>query len=192
MRRFATPVIIIVILIFVGIGGFWLGKAGIFYLSRENLRLTKLNQELKHRIGGEEVVLFFVKSNSTKFLLKPVLYKVKGKEDKHLQALNALFAGPPVGSNLSPVFPKETKVLNLEIKEGVATVNLNKDATRLNVGSSGELLAVAAIVNTLTKFPDVFQVKILIDGKEVESLAGHVDLTEPLLYSDQVVDPELF
>jgi hypothetical protein len=31
-----------------------------------------------------------------------------------------------------------------------------------------------------TSLPDVTAVQILIDGKEVDSLAGHIDLREPI------------
>ena len=48
-------------------------------------------------------------------------------------------------------------------------------------GSLDEALAVFAIVNAVTSnLPDVSAVQILVDGKEVDSLAGHIDLREPI------------
>jgi hypothetical protein len=48
-------------------------------------------------------------------------------------------------------------------------------------GSLDEALAVYAIVNAVTaNLPDVTGVQILIDGSEVDSLAGHLDLRFPL------------
>lgn len=48
-------------------------------------------------------------------------------------------------------------------------------------GSQSELLTVYAIVNALTvNLPAIASVQILIDGREVDSLAGHVDLRRPL------------
>ena len=48
-------------------------------------------------------------------------------------------------------------------------------------GSLDEALAVYAIVNAITmNMPDVTGVQILIEGKEVDTLAGHVDLRFPL------------
>ena len=191
MRRSTTPVLIL-ILILVGIGGFFIGHTGLFYLGRANTRITKVNPELNQKIDAAQVVLFFLKSAPANSCLKPVLYKVANSGDPHVQALEALFAGPSKLSKLLPIFPKETKVLGFSLKNGIAYVNLNRSATQLNVGSSVEALAVASIVNTLTKFPDVFRVKLLIEGKEVESLAGHVDVTGLLRYNDQVIDPDLF
>ncbi len=45
-----------------------------------------------------------------------------------------------------------------------------------------ELLTVYAIVNAVTaNLPTIQRVQILIDGKEAETLAGHVDLRRPLV-----------
>ena len=48
-------------------------------------------------------------------------------------------------------------------------------------GVTNELLTVYSIVNALTtNLPAVTAVQILVDGKEVETLAGHIDLRRPL------------
>ena len=53
-------------------------------------------------------------------------------------------------------------------------------------GSTGELLAVYSLVNTLTQLPQVAAVQILVEGEVVDSLFGHVDVSSPL-----VADPSL-
>ena len=48
-------------------------------------------------------------------------------------------------------------------------------------GSTNELLTVYSIVNALcANLPAVHSVELLVDGKQVETLAGHVDLRRPL------------
>ena len=48
-------------------------------------------------------------------------------------------------------------------------------------GSVNELFTVFTIVNAVaTNLPDVQEVQLLIDGHEVDTLAGHVDLRRPL------------
>ena len=47
-------------------------------------------------------------------------------------------------------------------------------------GSTGEEMLIGSIVNTLTDFPEVQKVQILIEGASVETLSGHMDLSEPL------------
>lgn len=48
-------------------------------------------------------------------------------------------------------------------------------------GTLAELLTVHAIVNAITaNLPAVQRVQILVDGKEVDTIAGHVDVRRPL------------
>jgi hypothetical protein len=70
--------------------------------------------------------------------------------------------------------------------KGELYVDLSPDGLLGHVGGSlDEALAVFAIVNAVTvNLPDVNAVQILVDGKEVDSLAGHIDLREPLGRAD--------
>jgi spore germination protein GerM len=65
---------------------------------------------------------------------------------------------------------------------GDAFVDLSTDAAAKHRGGSlDELFTVYAIVNALTvNLPAVTDVQILVNGKEVDTLAGHVDLRHPL------------
>ena len=65
---------------------------------------------------------------------------------------------------------------------GDAFVDLSSEASsRHPGGSSTELLTVYAIVNAVTaNLPTIQRVQILIDGREADTLAGHVDLRRPL------------
>jgi hypothetical protein len=48
-------------------------------------------------------------------------------------------------------------------------------------GALDELFTIYTIVNALTvNLPAITRVQILVDGKEVDTLAGHVDLRHPL------------
>jgi hypothetical protein len=83
-----------------------------------------------------------------------------------------------------PPLPADTKILAVYITaEGLAYVDLSKEAAAGQPGGSlDERLSVYAVVNTLaSNFPAVRRVQILIDGKPAETLAGHVDLSRPLV-----------
>jgi len=186
MRRFLGPTLIVIsIILAAGAAGFWAGRTGLADLRRENAKLKAVNRQLRE--NSEEVALFFVKATPTDFYLKPTLTGIKREPDRYRAVLEALLQGPPRGSGLYSIFSKKVKVLRVEVNHGLAVVDLSREATQINVGAEGEILAVASIVNTLTKLPPVFAVKILIEGEEVESLAGHVDLTQTFGYNDKVV-----
>lgn len=65
---------------------------------------------------------------------------------------------------------------------GDAFVDLSPEASRAHPGGSlNELMTVYALVNAVTtNLPAVQRVQILVDGKEVDALAGHVDIRRPL------------
>ena len=67
-------------------------------------------------------------------------------------------------------------------ERGDAFVDLSPEvSTKHSGGSSTELLTVYAIVNAVAaNLPTIQRVQILIDGREVDTLAGHVDLRRPL------------
>jgi hypothetical protein len=72
---------------------------------------------------------------------------------------------------------------------GDAFVDLSAEiATGHPGGSLTELLTVYAIVNAVTaNLPDVQRVQILVDGREVDTIAGHVDIRRPLVRDTSLV-----
>ena len=95
-----------------------------------------------------------------------------------LDILGALMEGPP-NSTLLPTFPAGTQVRALFISEdGKAWVDLGlKGGYLKNMDTVSELLAIYSLVNSLTlNIPGVKQVKILVNGSDVDTLGGHVSL----------------
>ena len=88
------------------------------------------------------------------------------------------------------VIPAGTMLRAFYVTErGDAFVDLSSDIIRGHPGGSlNELLTVYAIVNAVTaNLPAVTRVQILIDGKEADTIAGHVDLRRPLTRNDSLV-----
>ncbi|MCI7064556.1 MAG: GerMN domain-containing protein, partial [Mitsuokella jalaludinii] len=79
------------------------------------------------------------------------------------------------------IIPKQAKLRSVKVENGTATVDFTGDLVKDFVGgSTGETMLVGSVVDTLTEFPEVKKVQILIDGKKVESLSGHMDLSQPM------------
>ena len=84
---------------------------------------------------------------------------------------------------LSSAIPEATTLRSLFLSDkGHAFVDLSADARARHTGGAlDELFTIYAIVNALTvNLPAITRVQILVDGKEVDTLAGHVDLRHPL------------
>jgi len=90
--------------------------------------------------------------------------------------------GPAPAPHVS-VIPKGTTLRAFFVTErGDAFVDLSPEVSTAHPGGSlTELLTVHAIVNAVTaNLPAVQRVQIVVDGKEVDTLAGHVDIRRPL------------
>ena len=97
-------------------------------------------------------------------------------------ALIALVSTKPQDASMEDVFPIGTKVLSLRVDEkGTAYADFSKELTKKGQGSYGEMMICYAIANTLTEFPNIKRVQILVEGKKVTTLNGHIDVEEPLI-----------
>ena len=95
-------------------------------------------------------------------------------------ALIALVSTKPQDASMEDVFPIGTKVLSLRVDEkGTAYADFSKELTKKGQGSYGEMMICYAIANTLTEFPNIKRVQILVEGKKVTTLNGHIDVEEP-------------
>lgn len=105
---------------------------------------------------------------------------VDNTTDKYTAAVEALL-DEPEEENLTRIFPKNAAIRSVTVANGLATVDLDGNITKGFVGgSTGEEFLVGSVVNTLTNFPEVQRVKFLVDGQDIETLSGHMDLSAPL------------
>jgi hypothetical protein len=97
------------------------------------------------------------------------------------EILGAQLADPPEGY-LRIVPPGTTLRAFYVTGRGDAFIDLSRDVSAAHPGGSlAELLTVYALVNVVTtNLPTVARVQILVDGKEVDTIAGHVDVRTAL------------
>lgn len=95
--------------------------------------------------------------------------------------LEELIKGPH-DSSLSTTLPSETEVRAVYIRDNYLYIDFSSSLRDKHPGgSTGELLTVYSIVNTLLdNFPSQSYVQILIEGMPEETLAGHIDIRKPL------------
>jgi spore germination protein GerM len=104
-----------------------------------------------------------------------------GTVEQARQIIEAQIA--PVAEPLVSAIPPGTKLRSVFVTgRGEAYVDLSREASTAHGGGTlDELLTVYTIVDALTEnLPAVTSVQLLVDGKEVDTLAGHVDLRRPL------------
>lgn len=101
--------------------------------------------------------------------------------DQAKQAIIELINGPKRKYLLATI-PPGTSLRELYLEpEGTAYIDLSSEFIYQHWGGSrGEIITIYSIINTLAiNFPSIQQVKILVEGKEVDSLAGHINLHLP-------------
>lgn len=126
-----------------------------------------------------DIRVYYPDVNATGLVAVTKTVRVKGT-DKYRAAVEALLAGTD-NKELAAVFPKKTKLLKIAVSGGTARVDFDKTLrTDFVGGSTGEEMLVGSLVNTLTEFPEIKEVQILLEGKEIDSLSGHLDLSGPV------------
>jgi spore germination protein GerM len=186
---------------------FWLVLLGIglfgFFLFREDLFRGSKPEVAKKKTSAEEpilsdkkkapaeksilpdkkgVVLYFADDDEA-YLIgeKREILRRETVEEEARELLSELIKGPK--GKMIPTVPPHVRVIDLEMKiEGVARANFNQALSKDHPGgSSAEIMTVYSIVNSLTaNFPQIKQVQILEEGKEVETIAGHLSLRKPI------------
>ena len=127
--------------------------ARLFYISEDGTRLTGVERDVAYGDGSAAQAEEIVKAQ-----IAPVA---------------GLVSAVPPGTTLRALYLTAG---------GDAYVDLSGDVVTAHPGGSlDELLTVYTIVNALTmNLPAVKAVQVLVDGKEVDTLSGHVDLRRPL------------
>ena len=108
----------------------------------------------------------------------------------YLKALFAELSRGPTEAGHVAVLPAKMHLRNaFLLPDGIAVVDLAMDSS-LSFGADEELTIVAAVVDTvLQNVADTTRVRILVNGEPAETLGGHVDVTQPLVYLRGAVAP---
>ncbi len=137
-------------------------KARLFFLTDEGTRLTGVEQDVAYAEGAIEQAKAIIEAQ----------------------------IAPAADPFVSPV-PPGTKLRALFVTpKGEAYVDLSSEIALSQPGGSlNEMLTVYSIVNALTvNLPAISTVQVLVDGREMDTLAGHVDLRRPLIKNLNWVD----
>lgn len=188
MRRILL-VILAAAIVAVGVG--WLVTANLLRRAGpDRAGVAPAPEPVAEPVRRIRATLFYVSEGGSRLVAVP--REVAYADDTAQQALRLVEAQlEPAPSPYAQAIPAGTSVRAVFLADrGEAFVDLSPDVARAHGGGSlDELFSVYAIVNVLTvNLPAIQRVQILVDGKEVDSLAGHVDLRRPLPRNLEWVD----
>jgi len=134
-----------------------------------------------HQQGIHLVTLFFASTDGAGLVREGREIDSCGEPAECVEAVIGELINGPLG-NLSPTLPTSTSIRTVRIERDVAYVDLGAELVKaLPGGSNSEMTAVYSIVNTIAvNFPRIKLVKLMHNGKDLETLEGHLDLHEPL------------
>jgi spore germination protein GerM len=139
----------------------------------------------------QEVTLFFSDANE-RFLVpeKRFIPKENEPEAQAREMVKALIAGSKTG--LVNTFPEKAELQGVN-REGddLLSVNFRESlVTNHSGGSAAEMATVYSLTNTLTtNLPAIKRIRIMIGGKERESLKGHIGLQNPFMVNRELIAP---
>lgn len=126
-----------------------------------------------------EITVYFPDANAEKLIA--VKRQIPANDNKYVNAINELITGPSNDSEGFTIMPKGTKVLSVNVNNNIATVDFSKEfQNNFTGGSTGEIMLVGSIVDTLTDFKEIKSVRFTLEGQPLDILGGHLDLTEPI------------
>jgi flagellar basal body-associated protein FliL len=139
----------------------------------------------------QEVTLFFSDANE-RFLVpeKRFIPKEKEPEAQAREMIQALIAGSKTG--LVNTFPEKAELQGVKREgEDILSVNFRESLVANHPGgSAAEMATVYSLTNTLTtNLPAIKRIRILIGGKERESLKGHIGLRNPFMMNRELIAP---
>jgi hypothetical protein len=138
-----------------------------------------------------QVCLYFSDINE-RFLVPEKRYipKISDTEEQTKALVKALLEGSKTGC--INTFPQNTEVQSVKIRPNdIALVSFNKDLIKFHPGgSASEMATIYSLTNTLiTNIPKIKKVKLLVDGKEIESIKGHIDTLQSFSYNKEIIVP---
>lgn len=135
----------------------------------------------------KEVILYFTTDNA--LFLKGEKRLISSRQ-LYINTIEELIKGPE-SSFLGKTMPPSTELIDLELKNNTVFLNFNIEFKENHWGgSTGERMTVYSLANTMTQFDDIDKIKILIEGQEIETLAGHMDLSIPLSANKELIKEE--
>ena len=163
----------------------------IYLLIRYDLLKTTKNTSTSALTPKRDLTLnlYYADPYSEKLAAEQRTIKVKKTIKETIEAAIDEFMKGPKGDLVNTI-PSGTVFKEIRIDpEGTVWVNFSLHLSQSHPGgSSAEIMTVYAIVNTiLLNFDEVTKVMILIEGKSVDTLAGHIDCSEPFVANKSFV-----
>lgn len=130
---------------------------------------VNLEMGIESDVDGARVTVFFHSTSASQFdYLVPVTRVTSSSMATLETALNEWMAGPLEVGNLRLDLPVGTSLLGVQMDNGIAYINFSREFNELAKSPHSEMMVLKSLVMTAKQFPEIMDVKILVEGKDYE------------------------
>ena len=163
----------------------------IFFVILFNALFPPVDVEAMKKKERKPFEIYFSDSQE-RFLVPEKRFIVKDEDpaDQAKEVVRALLEGSKTGH--VNTFPSNVALRDVKVdKNGVANVSFSANLTKLHPGgSTSEMATIYSLTNTLTaNVPAIKAVKILVEGKELSSIKGHISTAYAFLPDPDLLAP---
>ena len=164
----------------------------LFFVTVFNLLFPPVDMDaLKKK--EKQIAKIYFSDPQERFLMPEKRYVIK-ENDASAQAkeiVKALLEGSKAG--LVNTFPAGVSVKDVKVVDAeIASVSFSKNLIKLHPGgSTAEMATIYSLTNSITQnVPGIKKVKILVEGKELSSIKGHISTRKAFVPDLELLIPE--
>lgn len=174
----------ILVAVVIGAAAWWF-----FTLSPDDLQVDESTVvEEAGEMGTRSVTVYFGRRDGDGLIGETRTIQARRHRDEEVEAVMEELVQGPRDRNAVRTLPDNTRLRRAWYDDTQRQLYLDFNRAIVSAemaGSATETLTVGAILRTIAvDFPEVSAVQILVEGLEVETLGGHLDLTRPLRPGD--------
>ena len=188
MKKKTFSLVLTLIIAVLVVGGIYITKTMVIKKDKASILSKEKLENAKSATAEEgyvDITLYFGGSSEKSEIIKEERL-MNSEELIGEMIMQELIKGPAIVSDSSkPILPKETRVLNFSIKDGIANINLSNEAM-FDMSAVQEETVLKSITNSLSQLKSVSKVMLTINNQGVESLGGHYNISKPFS-KDEIV-----
>jgi germination protein M len=135
---------------------------------KEPIGPSDINLEMAEdtAVHGAKVTVFFQSTSSSMYDYLIPVTRITSSENASLEtAISELLKGPVDTDNMTIDIPPDTKLLGIQMDEGITYINFSKEFNSISSSDHSEDMVLKAIKLVAMQYPEVEDVEILVEGK---------------------------
>jgi hypothetical protein len=164
----------------------------LFFVTLFNLIFPPVDMEVLKK-KEKKIAQIYFSDPQERFLMSEKRYVIKENDAaaQTKEIVKALLEGSKAG--LVNTFPAGVVLIDVKVGDaGIAFVNFSKNLIKkYQGGSTAEMATIYSLTNSITQnVPSIKKVKILVEGKELSSIKGHISTQKAFSPDLELLIPE--